>query len=70
MLTIYHRLSRLKKTGNKPFGAAITQDCCKSSAKSTQQMCFGARHAWGMRDGRSVKMDNFVRNDIMYESGI
>lgn len=63
ILTIFHRLFRSNKIINKPFGAATTQDCCKSSVRSTQPMCSGAHHAWATRDGKSVKMDNFVRND-------
>jgi hypothetical protein len=26
-------------------------------------MCSGVRHVWAMRDGKSVKMESFVRND-------
>lgn len=63
ILTILHRLFRSNKIINKPFGAATTQDCYKSSVRSTQLMCSGAHHVWATRDGKSVKMDNFVRND-------
>jgi hypothetical protein len=70
LLTVYHRPSRSKKTGSKHFGAAITQDCSRSSAKSIQQMSFGAHLVWVMKDGKSAKMDNFARNDTIYKSSI
>ncbi|KAL7922893.1 hypothetical protein ACQKWADRAFT_326522 [Trichoderma austrokoningii] len=60
MMLIVHRPTRLKRTGSKPFGAATTQDCCKSSATSTRPMFSGARRAWATRDGKSVKMDSYA----------
>lgn len=63
MLTIPHRLFHSKIIIIKSFGVATTQGCCRLSARSTQPMCFGVRHAWATRDGKFAKMDSCARND-------